>query len=191
MAQRTCSIQGCERHHKARGFCSGHYYAAKRRGELPVVMPMHGSPEECFAARTERDVDTGCLIWTGAREVDGYGRLGVHGKLMRAHRYAWERSNGPIPEGLFLDHTCYRPACVEIMHLRIATPQENAQNRSGAMPGSVTGVRGVHPNKKGFRASVRKGGQGYRSQTFSTIEEAALAAEMLRAELFGEFAGRG
>lgn len=191
MANRTCSIEGCGRKHKARGFCNSHYYAAKDRGELPVIMPMHSDPEEAFAARTKRDAATGCLIWIGAREVHGYGRLGVHGKLTRAHRYAWERVNGPIPDGMFLDHMCYRPECTEVSHLRLATPQENAQNRSGAMPGSVTGVRGVSPNKRGFRAAVRKDGKSHRGGTFSTIEEADSVARKLRAELFGEFAGRG
>lgn len=191
MANRTCSIEGCGRKHKARGFCNTHYYAAKNRGELPVIMPMYASPEECFAARTERDEDSGCLVWTGGREVDGYGRLGVDGKLMRAHRYAWERVNGPIAPGKQVDHTCYRRDCVEVGHLRLASHSENARNRSGAMPGTATGVRNVHRNKKGFRAVVRKEGTAYRAGTFSTIEEAAKAAEKLRTELFGEFAGRG
>ena len=191
MANRTCSIEGCGRKHKARGFCNSHYYAAKDRGELPVIMPMYASPEECFEARTERDEESGCLVWIGAKTVDGYGQLGVRGKMARAHRWAWEQVNGAIPPGDQVDHICYRRGCVEVSHLRLASHSENARNRSGAMPGSATGVRGVYRNKKGFRAVVRKDGKSHGGGTFPTIDEAAKAVRKLRAELFGEFAGRG
>lgn len=189
MTKRTCTADGCAKAHKARGFCHNHYYAAKKRGDLPVVMPMHSDPDEAFASRTERRGD--CLVWTGAKTLDGYGQLGVRGKMTRAHRYAWERERGPVPEGMWIDHTCYEPSCCEVSHLRLADAAQNGQNRNGAMPGSSTGVRNVYRNGKGFRAAVRKDGRGHTAGTYSTIEEAAVAAEKLRAELFGEFAGRG
>ncbi|WP_258772454.1 hypothetical protein [Brachybacterium alimentarium] len=52
-------------------------------------------------------------------------------------------------------------------------------------------MRGVSHKRNGYRARVNKGGVEYSAGTFPTIEQAALAAEKLRAELFGEFAGRG
>ena len=75
--------------------------------------------------------------------------------------------------------------------MRLATEAENVRNRSGAVAGSETGVRGVHRHNGGYRAVVGKMGERHRSRDYSTIQEAAIEAERMRAELFGEFAGRG
>ena len=190
MADRTCSIEGCEREFRARGLCASHYTLARRRGDLQIATKRPHDHEAVFKARTVRDLDTGCLLWMGAI-TDGYGRFQVNGRLMRTHRYAWERVNGPIPEGMLVDHSCHRRDCVEISHLRLATIAENGQNRSGPVPGSSTGVRNVHKKRGGFRAVVHKGGERVYGKTVPTLEQAAETAEKLREELFGEFAGRG
>lgn len=36
---RTCSVAGCEREYRARGFCNAHYTAARKAGELELVLP--------------------------------------------------------------------------------------------------------------------------------------------------------
>lgn len=192
MTHPICSVDGCNTRRKARGMCNAHYTAAWRNGTLPpAARESFADPEDAFEARTERDAASGCLLWTGAKEHNGYGRMGVRGKLMRSHRYAWERKHGPIPDGMIVDHTCYTPDCVEVAHLRLATVAENGQNRAGAQAGSATGIRNVYRRRGGYQASVRKDDRQHRSVTFSTVEEATRAAEKLRAELFGEFAGRG
>lgn len=148
------------------------------------------NPEESFAARTERRGE--CIIWTGWKNREGYGYIAVGGKDMFAHRYAWERVNGPIPEGMKLDHRDHcNPACVNVEHLRLATNAENTANRSGALSRSSTGARNVIPRGDKFRVAIRKLGHCYYFGTYSTVEEAARAAEEGRRELFGEFAGRG
>lgn len=40
----------------------------------------------------------GCWNWSGAK-TDGYGRVEVDSKMMRAHRYAYQILKGPIPIG--------------------------------------------------------------------------------------------
>lgn len=57
-------------------------------------------------AHTIINPETGCKIWTRAR-VKNYGVIQFEGKLRRVHRVAWEIANGPVPEGLELDHTCH------------------------------------------------------------------------------------
>ena len=70
-----------------------------------------------------------CVLWTGARFTDGYGRLGSR----RAHRVAWEARYGPIPAGLVVCHHCDTPLCVRVSHLFLGTPGDN--NRDSMLKG--------------------------------------------------------
>jgi hypothetical protein len=46
-------------------------------------------------------------------------------KAIKAHRAAWMLVNGPVPEGMVLDHICRNRACINLDHLRVVTQQEN------------------------------------------------------------------
>lgn len=72
-----------------------------------------------------RSAATGCREWTGHRHRQGYGILGVGGKLKKAHRVAWEIAHGPIPVGLCVLHACDNPPCAEVEHLWLGTQAEN------------------------------------------------------------------
>lgn len=65
-----------------------------------------------------------CWVFTGALR-NGYGALGIEGKTIYAHRYAYERLVGPIPAGLVIDHLCRNRACVNPEHLEVVTQQVN------------------------------------------------------------------
>lgn len=70
----------------------------------------------------------GCLVWQRARDKNGYGlfkKSSPDAKMVRAHRYAYQASIGPIPEGLVLDHLCRNPPCVNPTHLEPVTNREN------------------------------------------------------------------
>lgn len=85
------------------------------------------------------DPSTGCWLWTGRIDRDGYGRAGSIG----AHRAVWLALRGPIPPGLQLDHLCHDPdicyltvkcphrRCVNPDHLAVCTPLVNSL-RSGS-----------------------------------------------------------
>lgn len=69
-----------------------------------------------------------CLEWTAARDPKGYGlfrRSRPDGRMVRAHRFAFEASVGPIPVGMMLDHLCRNPSCVLPAHLEPVTNREN------------------------------------------------------------------
>lgn len=66
-----------------------------------------------------------CWLWLGYLFVNGYGRFWFAGKHVRAHRWAYEAENGPIPDGLVLDHLCRIRACVNPRHLEAVTLRTN------------------------------------------------------------------
>lgn len=90
-------------------------------------------PRRPLAERFWEKVDSSggleaCWTWKGATRHWGYGCIwsgGGHGKILVAHRVAWELTCGPIPEGMCLDHICKNPKCVNPSHLRVVTYYEN------------------------------------------------------------------
>lgn len=70
-------------------------------------------------------IDTGCWIWTGAINHNGYAHVRIGGAIQRAHRVSYEHFVGPIPEGLVLDHRCRNRHCVSPHHLEPVTQKVN------------------------------------------------------------------
>ncbi len=70
-----------------------------------------------------------CWLWTAANTSNGYGRIRVGGRggpQMRAHRLAWELTNGPIGDSsIFVMHKCDNPPCCNPAHLSLGTHAEN------------------------------------------------------------------
>lgn len=80
---------------------------------------------ERFWGSVDKNGPDGCWVWTGTLRY-GYGYFRQGGKnAVRAHRWAYERIVGPIPEGLQLDHLCRVRACVNPSHLEPVTQREN------------------------------------------------------------------
>lgn len=71
---------------------------------------------------------TGCHEWQRSLTPQGYGQLNVGGRPMLAHRFAWERVNGPIPQGLHVLHACDNRRCVNVSHLSLGTNLDNIQD---------------------------------------------------------------
>jgi len=77
----------------------------------------------------------GCWNWIAGKNAHGYGAIaagqGKNKSMLRAHRVAWELTNGPIPEGLQLDHLCRNRAYVNPAHLEPVTQRENMLRGEG------------------------------------------------------------
>jgi hypothetical protein len=82
--------------------------------------------EKRFWAKVDRRGPDECWTWLGSLSR-GYGQINVGRRMMKAHRVAWELANGPIPEGLTIDHLCYNPPCVNPSHMEPVTMSENAR----------------------------------------------------------------
>ena len=184
-----CSVAGCGQPSYGHGLCGMHLYRKTNNGDVGGAQRIRESdPEVSFLSKTRADGD--CLVWTGSLNADGYGQIHVGREKQRAHRYAWERERGPIPDGMQVDHACWNRACVKIDHLRLASTQENSYNRSGPSRNNALGIRNVYPHSGGFAVQVRKRGRAH-GTWHRELEDAVAEAEMLRERLFGEFAGAG
>jgi HNH endonuclease len=78
---------------------------------------------------------TGCWIWTGELNRNGYGRMWINGRRVMVHRHVYEALVGPIPDGAVLDHTCRNRACCAPHHLEPVTVRENTLRGSAVLFG--------------------------------------------------------
>lgn len=137
-------------------------------------------------------VESGCWLWTGAVTSAGYANfINEIGRNTLGHRWAFERYVHRIPEGMVIDHACHTTSCVNPDHLRVATFGENASNRSGIHPQSISGKRNVNwdGTAKKWVVRVKLFGKFYYGGFFEDADLAADAAAKLRDSLYGEFAG--
>jgi hypothetical protein len=70
-----------------------------------------------------------CWEWQGKRGPNGYGILTMGRKSIGAHRVSYELHVGPIPDGLFILHSCDNRPCVNPKHLRPGTFEDNMKDR--------------------------------------------------------------
>lgn len=103
-------------------------------------------PEDRFHDYYVPEPNTGCWLWTKSLS-EGYGRLGVNGKIVYAHRFSYELFVGEIPEGFIIDHKCGVRCCVNPDHLEVVT------NRENIIRGKL-GSRETHPGAIWHRAKT-------------------------------------
>ena len=146
MADITCGVQEdgsiCGRAVYARSFCSKHYARWRttgdpllklKRGPLRVVDPaLRFWPKvDKHGPISEHAPELGpCWIWTAwVSPRNGYGTFGFgrRNNSGYAHRWSYEQANGPVPEGLELDHLCRVRHCVNPAHLEAVTHAENVR----------------------------------------------------------------
>lgn len=87
-----------------------------------------GSPDECWE-------------WQALRQYQGYGqfKLSQPRRQVQAHRFAWELTNGPIPDGMMVCHECDNPPCCNPCHLFLGFHVDNMADM--AQKGHLKGTR--------------------------------------------------
>jgi hypothetical protein len=72
----------------------------------------------------EIEKNTECFLWNRSVFSNGYGRY----KDKRAHRVAWELTNGKIADTLLVLHKCDVRKCINPEHLFLGTQLDNMRD---------------------------------------------------------------
>lgn len=139
-----------------------------------VKPPRIGSLDLIPAAHLKRIAfcpNTGCWLWYGAQNQQGYGSLRVAQKTIDAHLHIRRLLVGPTVEGCELHHTCEMKCCVNPEHLEEVTRSEHrkrhpdllakAHRAAGDKQLAKTHCPHGHPYS-GYNLIVRKDRPGYR-----------------------------
>lgn len=113
--------------------------------------PLAGTWGDRFDANVIPEPMSGCHIWVAGVNQDGYGSIRCDGIRKRAHRVAWERVHGEVPDGLWVLHRCDNPSCVNPSHLFLGTAKDNAVDM--ARKGRCNNVRSAPEDR--FRRFIR------------------------------------
>ena len=84
---------------------------------------------ERLEAKIQRIPFSGCMIWMGHCDKNGYGLIAVNGKKSQgAHRVSYTEAYG-APKN-FVCHTCDVPSCINPDHLYDGDNSQNMRDRS-------------------------------------------------------------
>lgn len=110
---------------KAQRFC-GRKCATQFNGNGREITPLFDRVREGIAVGGEDD----CWEWTKARnKVSGYGAINDGaGKIVGAHRVAYQMEFGDFDPALDVLHHCDNPPCCNPKHLFLGTAKDNADD---------------------------------------------------------------
>lgn len=153
-----CTVDACEAYVFGHGLCQKHYARWRKYGDPLApkrknIGRVYDPPEVRFWRNVTTSDDGSCWEWRGAKHR-GYGVIGVNKRQVRAHRFSYELHNGPIPDGLYVCHSCDNPGCVNPSHLWLGTNEENTADKT--IKGRQARVAGLaNPNAKLTAEQVR------------------------------------
>ncbi len=98
------------------------YKLRKKNGGEFVAEPLSVR----FWRAVEKKRPNDCWEWMGSRHYKGYGEIALsHKGKTKSHRVAWALTNGEIPEGMVVCHSCDNPPCCNPDHLFLGTHKTN------------------------------------------------------------------
>jgi hypothetical protein len=143
---RTCCIVEsdvqCPGRAEKKKMCGKHYRRVQRYGSPYITKLIRGDDEARWVSKVDTSGgEDACHHWLGRTNAHGYGCYHLQGKERLAHVVAWERENGPVPEGKQVDHECHNQAvslgscvpgicehrkCCNPRHMQLRTQQEHS-----------------------------------------------------------------
>lgn len=87
--------------------------------------------DKFFSYVGDIDRSTGCILWIGTTNKDGYGIISTEtrkGKTLLAHRASYELMIGSITNSLHVLHKCDNPPCINPSHLFLGTQEINMKD---------------------------------------------------------------
>jgi len=118
----------------------------RRRYGVPLECPEDPRVIVRLLDKVKLNKETGCWVWTGYVNSDGYGilnlgrpvskRFGHSRKNLRAyvHRLAFAIFKGRLDEGFDVHHTCHNRKCVRPEHLEAVDSWEHTRASGGYRP---------------------------------------------------------
>jgi len=92
---------------------------------------------------------SGCWLWTGVVNADGYGGMWRGNNYTSAHRFSWAHHRGEIPDGIQVLHKCDVPSCCNPDHLFLGTRSDNMRDSF------AKGRRGIQKITKDIALIIR------------------------------------
>jgi len=128
----------------------------------------------------------------GTLRNDGYIGIFIAGKYHFEHRLIYEKFNGPIPEGMTIDHIDRIRSHNIPENLRACTHQQNHFNR-GKQSNNKSGYKGVswHKQKQKWVAQIKIEGRNKFLGFFKDPQEAYAKYCEVCLLHYGEFANLG
>jgi hypothetical protein len=130
---KICSIDGCSKQAKHRGWCAAHYHRWQRHGDPLGGRTSWGEPDKFLRDVVMQFGRNECLIWPFSRNSEtGYAVMRRDGKTKLVSRIVCEETNGKPPSKSHISaHSCGNGhlGCVTQKHLRWATYAENEADK--------------------------------------------------------------
>jgi hypothetical protein len=196
---RTCSIEGCNERHKAKGYCEKHYRQIKAKASKDTSKRTKFDPNEIIehedyaevvlykqnneVARALIDLEYVEIVKRYKWGLDKRGYV-YNNQVGFLHRFIMNP-----PDDLVVDHINHNKLDNRRDNLRVCTQQENAQNRP-IQCNNTSGITGVtwDKRKNKWRATISVNGKRKYLGYFNSKEEAADVRRLAEVEYFGEFA---